>query len=264
MASAHEERDEVLLRSDSDGIATMVLNRPADMNCLTEDLISALDVELRRVALDTSIACVVIEAAGKVFCAGHNLKDMLEQPTEEHYQRLFSRCSAMMMRIHDCPVPVIAKVQGHAVASGCQLVAACDMAIASDTAKFAVAGINMGTYCATPAVALQRKLQPRRAFEMLFTGQSINAATAVEWGLINYAVPFDQLDTAVQKLTGEIATKSRSALRFGKEQFRMQQRLGLAEGYEAATSGIARLSAQDDAVEGMRAFLERRPPTFKS
>lgn len=215
-------------------------------------------------ALDASIACVVIEAAGRVFCAGHNLDDMLTQPTEEHFQQLFSRCSAMMMRIHDCTVPVIAKVQGHAVASGCQLVAACDMAIAADTAEFAVAGINIGTYCATPAVGLQRKLAPRRAFEMLFTGRSINAATAAEWGLINYAVPSGQLDTAVQDLAGAITTKSRSALRLGKEQFRLQQGLGLAEGYEAATSGIARLSAQDDAVEGMRAFRERRPPSFRN
>lgn len=252
-----------LIRTDNGAIVTLQLNSPETMNCLSEEMLAELDLELGRLSIDPSVKCVVLQATGRAFCAGHDLRDMLPKSSLEYYRFLFSLCSRTMQKVHRLPVPVIAKVQGDAVAAGCQLVAACDIAIASNKARFATAGINMGAYCATPAVAVQRRVPVRRAFEMLFTGKLVDAPTAAEWGLINSAVDPSKLDDAVAELAGDIASKSGPALRFGKSQFYSQVDMELSEAYQFATEGISNMLIQEDAVEGMTAFLEKRKPSYR-
>ncbi len=247
----------------AEGVVTLTLNRPAKYNGLSEEMLDALQGELRQIAGDESVRCVILAANGKAFCAGHDLKQMRATPEKAYYKKLFAQCGEMMQQVVTLPVPVIARVQGIATAAGCQLVASCDMAVAADSASFAVSGINLGLFCSTPAVALSRNISRKRSFEMLFTGRFIDSETAVEWGLINRAVPAEELDSAVKKLTDSICAKSRVPVRVGKEMFYQQLTMNLSDAYTFAGEKMACNMMSEDAVEGIDAFLERRKPTWK-
>ena len=204
----------------------------------------------------------MIQAEGKAFSAGHDLKEMRSNPTKAFYDHLFAKCSKMMLTINRLPQPVIARVQGIATAAGCQLVANCDLAVAADTAKFATSGIRYGLFCSTPAVPVSRNVGRKKALEMLLTGEFIDAQSAVAEGLLNSAVPMDQLDDAVQKLVDGIKSKSAVAIRIGKEMFYKQHEMGLADAYDYAAEMMACNMMAADAAEGFDAFLEKRQPTW--
>ncbi len=242
------------------GIATIQLNRPAQLNALSESVLDALQRQLDELAAEPSLRCVIVAASGRAFCAGHDLEEMRRTATLEYYQSLFARCSRVMQSIRSLPVPVIARVQGIATAAGCQLVGSCDLAIASEEARFAVSGINVGLFCSTPAVALSRNVSTKRAFDMLVTGKFIDAATALDWGLINEVVPAALLDAATDRKAAEIAAKSPAAIRHGKAMFYRQQVLPLAEAYALAGEIMARNLMEPDAGTAIDAFLNRRKP----
>jgi enoyl-CoA hydratase/carnithine racemase len=246
-----------VLTEAHDGVATLRLNRPQQLNALSESMLEHLQRELDRLAADTSLRCVVVAGTGKAFCAGHDLSEMQRNRGSDYYRSLFARCSRLMQSIRALPVPVIARVHGIATAAGCQLVGSCDLAIASDTARFAVSGINVGLFCATPAVAVSRNVSTKRAFDMLVTGRFVDASTARDWGLINEVVPADDLDAAVARKTAEIAAKSPAAIRYGKAMFYRQQPMPLAEAYEYASEIMACNAMTSDACEGIDAFVNR-------
>jgi enoyl-CoA hydratase/carnithine racemase len=253
----------ILLRQDRDGVTTLTLNRPAQFNALSEEMLSALQIELDDIAGDTAIRCVVLAAAGRAFCAGHDLKQMRAHPDQAYYEALFETCSRVMLSIVNLPVPVIARVHGMATAAGCQLVASCDLAVAAESATFAVSGINVGLFCSTPAVALSRNVSPKRAFEMLVTGRFIPAAEALSNGLISAVAPDDQLDAALATLTAEICAKSPVAIRTGKAMFGRQRTMGLEDAYRYAGSVMAGNMMAEDAAEGIDAFMAKRKPVWK-
>jgi enoyl-CoA hydratase/carnithine racemase len=253
----------VLTRQDRDGVTTLCLNRPQQFNALSEELLEALQRAFDELASDSSVRCVVLAAAGKAFCAGHDLRQMRATPTAEYYQDLFRRCSRMMLAIQNLPVPVIARVHGIATAAGCQLVGACDMAIAGQSARFAVSGINVGLFCSTPAVALSRNVSPKRSFDMLVTGRFIDADTAADWSLINEAVPDAELDAAVAGKCAAIVAKSPTAIRYGKQMFYRQRQMTLDAAYAFAGEVMARNMMEDDALEGVDAFIGKRTPVWK-
>lgn len=240
------------------------LNRPAQFNALSEDLLAALAQALADIAADPTARCVVLSAAGRAFCAGHDLRQMRAAPRLDYYRDLFAACTEVMQAITALPVPVIARVHGIATAAGCQLVASCDMAVAADEARFAVSGINVGLFCSTPAVALARNVPAKRAFEMLVTGRFIDAATAQDWGLVNHAVPADALDAAVDELVQSVIAKSPAAIRHGKALFYAQQERPRADAYALACEVMAQNMMEEDAGEGIDAFLEKRPPVWKA
>src|SRR6478609_3895642 len=220
--------DQALIEQrDARGVVTLTLNRPAAFNSLSEEMLAALQAALERVAADEGARVVVLAANGKAFCAGHHLKEMIATPELAYYQRLFAQCSRMMLAIRKLPVPVIARVQGIATAAGCQLVAQCDLAVASTDASFAVSGVNLGLFCSTPSVPLLRNVPAKEAMEMLVTGDFIDAAQAQARGLVNHAVAPDQLDAQVAKLVDSILAKPRTALAMGKELFYQQREMGL-------------------------------------
>jgi len=243
---------------------TLRMNRPLQFNALSEALLDALRDELESVASDARARCVVLAGAGKAFCAGHDLREMRATPQLAYYQDLFARCSRVMQAIQLLPVPVIARVHGIATAAGCQLVGSCDLAIAARSARFAVSGINVGLFCSTPAVALSRNVSPKRAFDMLFTARFIDAATAADWGLINEAVQDDELDAVVERKAGEILLKSPAAVRYGKAMFYRQREMALCEAYTYAGDVMARNMMEEDAREGIDAFLGKRDPHWRS
>ena len=215
--------DDILLRSmDERGVVTLTLNRPQAFNSLSEAMIGALERELERTAQDQSVRAVILAASGKAFCAGHDLREMRATPSIEYYRTLFTRCSALMLSIQRLPVPVIARVQGIATAAGCQLVASCDLAVASSESRFAVSGVNLGLFCATPGVALSRNLGRKAAFEMLVTGAFIGAEEALAKGLVNRVAPPEKLAAAVDALVAEIVAKPQVALALGKQVFYRQ------------------------------------------
>jgi len=253
----------MLERSDDGGVTTLRLNRPARFNALCAGLLDALQRELQALERDASVRCVVLEAAGKAFCAGHDLREMRSRPDLDDYRALFRKCSAVMQGLQALPVPVIAKVQGIATAAGCQLVASCDLAVCADTARFAVSGINVGLFCSTPAVALSRNMSAKRAFEMLVTARFIDAAQALDWGLVNDAVPAERLDARVAELARDILAKSPAAIRYGKRMFYRQRQMALGDAYEYAADVMAHNMMEDDAREGIDAFLEKRPPRWR-
>jgi enoyl-CoA hydratase/carnithine racemase len=253
----------VLLRSqDARGVVTLTLNRPRAFNALSEATLASLQRELDMIAQDESVRVVVLVAAGKAFCAGHDLKEMRAAPSLEYYERLFAQCSGVMLAIQQLPVPVIARVQGIATAAGCQLVAMCDLAVASSAAKFAVSGVNLGLFCSAPGVALSRNLLRKAAFEMLVTGEFINAEQAKARGLINRVAEPDQLDAEVENLVATIVAKPRIAVAMGKEFFYRQLELGIAAAYEAASQTMACNMIKEAALEGVQAFIEKRPPRW--
>jgi len=252
----------VLSDADTRGVHTLTLNRPQAFNSLSEGMLAALQAELDRIAADDSARVVVIAAAGKAFCAGHDLKEMRAEPSLDYYQRLFEQCGRMMMSIQTLPVPVIARVQGIATAAGCQLVAMCDLAVASRDAKFAVSGVNLGLFCSTPSVALSRNLSRKAAFEMLVTGAFISADEALAKGLVNRVVSAEQLDSEVTALTDSIVAKPRVAIRLGKQLFYRQLESGIAAAYADASTTMACNMRDGSALEGVQAFIDKRPPDW--
>jgi len=263
-SSVSEKLEPVLLLERRGGLAFLTLNRPARYNVLSEEMLAALQGALDALAADASVRVVVLGAAGKAFCAGHDLKQMRANPSLNYYQRLFDDCSRLMMRIQTMPQPVIARVQGTATAAGCQLVAMCDLAIAAEDARFAVSGVNVGLFCATPSVALTRNVGRKAAFEMLVTGEFIDAATAVRRGLINRCVPVDRLDHEIEVLAAAIITKPRSVIAAGKSLFYRQLELGVVPAYELAGQAMARNMMDDTAQEGVLAFIEKRTPNWRA
>jgi enoyl-CoA hydratase/carnithine racemase len=247
----------------SGGVVTLTLNRPAQFNSLSQSLLTELEAAIDAIAADESARVIVIAGAGKAFCAGHDLKEMRANPAKEFHQSLFEQCSRMMIRLTQIPQPVIARVHGIATAAGCQLVAMCDLAVASESARFAVSGINVGLFCSTPSVGLSRNVGRKQAMEMLLTGDFIDAQTALERGLVNRVVPDDQLDAEVKELTDAIVSKSPVAVRSGKQMFYRQLELGLAEAYDLATEVIACDMMREDAQEGIDAFIEKRQPEWR-
>ena len=247
---------------DARGVVTLTLNRPQAFNALNEALLSALQTELDALAQYASARVVVLAASGKAFCAGHDLKEMRAEPSLGYYQTLFAQCSQVMQSLQRLPVPVIARVQGIATAAGCQLVAQCDLAVAADTVRFATSGVNYGLFCATPSVALSRNISRKAAFEMLVTGDFISAREAQEQGLINRAVPREQLDAEVENLVARIVAKPQVAIAMGKGLFYRQLEVGLGAAYEDALQTMACNMMDADALEGVQAFIEKRTPRF--
>jgi enoyl-CoA hydratase/carnithine racemase len=256
------EEPVVLRRQDGRGVVTLRLNRPHAFNALSEAMFAALQREFDAIAADESVRVVVLAAEGKAFCAGHDLKEMRATPSLDYYQQLFAQCSKMMLSVQHLPVPVIARVHGVAIAAGSQLVAMCDLAVASSTAKFAVSGVNLGLFCSAPGVALSRNVLRKAAFEMLVTGEFISAEEAKERGLINRVAEPEQLDAEVEKLVASIISKPRVAVVMGKELFYRQAELDIAAAYEAAVEIMACNMMDEAALEGVQAFIEKRSPRW--
>ena len=255
----------LVLRHDDDrGVCTLTLNRPSAFNALSEELLTALQTELDNLSRNPSLRVLEIAAAGKAFCAGHDLCQMRAEPSMDYYQKLFSQCGNMMLSIQKLQVPVIAKVQGVATAAGCQLVAQCDLAVASSEAKFAVSGVNLGLFCATPSVALSRNLSRKAAFEMLVTGDFLNAQDALKQGLINQIAEPHDLDACTENLIVKILSKPQVALAMGKELFYMQLETGIEKAYEFASQTMACNMMDSAALEGVQAFIEKRKPSWSS
>ena len=251
--------DEPLLHRtrDARGVVTLTLNRPHAYNALSEAMLQALQSELDALAGDDGVRVLVIGAAGKAFCAGHDLKEMRAEPSLEYYQRLFERCSRMMLTIQRLPVPVIARVQGVATAAGCQLVAMCDLAVAARDARFAVSGVNFGLFCSTPSVALTRNVARKAAFEMLVTGDFISADEAMAKGLVNRVVALERLEAEVEALAAGIVAKPRATIAMGKALFYRQLEAGIADAYADAGQTMASNMMEACALDGVQAFVDR-------
>jgi enoyl-CoA hydratase/carnithine racemase len=256
--------DEPLLLRDRDerGVVTLTLNRPRAFNALSEAMLTALGEALDRLATDEAVRAVVLAASGKAFCAGHDLKEMRAEPSRQYYEQLFAQCTAVMLSIQRLPVPVIARVNGIATAAGCQLVAMCDLAVASNDARFAVSGVNVGLFCATPGVALSRNVPRKAAFEMLVTGDFIAAEQARALGLVNRVVPADALDGEVEALIASIVAKPAVAIAMGKALFYRQIEVGIKAAYDDAGTTMACNMMDPSALEGVEAFIEKRPPSW--
>jgi enoyl-CoA hydratase/carnithine racemase len=252
----------ILLRADTDGIAWLTLNRPAQRNALSTALMAALQAELDAIAADRAVRVVVIAGAGPAFCAGHDLREIRADARREAYAALFAQCSRLMLTLTRLPQPVIARVHGVASAAGCQLVATCDLAVAGEGAHFATPGVDIGLFCSTPMVALTRAIGRKPAMEMLLTGDMLPAAEARARGLINRVVPDAELDTAVRALAGQIAAKSPLTLRIGKEAFYRQAEMDLEAAYAYASEVMTANMLAHDAAEGIDAFLQKRPPVW--
>ena len=253
-----------LVTETKDGVATLTLNRPGQFNALSSTLIDELQSTFDRLAADSTIRVVVLAANGRGFCAGHDLKEIRAMGSASDVEALFARCSRMMMRITTLPQPVIAKVHGIATAAGCQLVATCDLAVASTAATFATPGVNIGAFCSTPSVALGRAVGRKHAMEMLLTGEMVSAERAHEIGLVNRVVPTEALDAEVETLARVIASKSSSVIASGKQLFYRQLELSLGDAYSVAGHAIACDFFADDGKEGVDAFLGKRAPRWKN
>ena len=254
---------EALLQTrDERGVVTLTMNRPANFNALSEEMLGALQEALDAVAKDETARVVVLAANGKAFCPGHNLKEMIATPELAYYQKLFAQCSKVMLSIQKLPVPVIARVQGIATAAGCQLVAQCDLAVASTEAKFAVSGVNLGLFCSTPSVPLLRNVPAKFGMEMLVTGDFISAEQAQERGLVNRAVAPDRLDAEIARFVDSILAKPRTAIAMGKELFYRQREMGIEAAYQLANQTMATNMMDRCAQEGVTAFTEKRKPDW--
>lgn len=256
--------DNILLNTrDARGVVTLTLNRPQAFNALSEAMLAALQEAFDALTKDDNVRAVVIAAQGKAFCAGHDLKEMRAEPSQAYYERLFAQCGRMMMSIQQLPVPVIAQVQGIATAAGCQLVAMCDLAVAASDARFAASGVNLGLFCATPSVPLSRNLPRKNAFEMLVTGEFISAERARELGLVNRVASPEQLSAEVERLVAAIAAKPRVAIAMGKALFYRQLEKGIAAAYDDAAQTMACNMMDDAALEGVQAFIDKRPAAWQ-
>jgi len=253
-----------LVRRDRDtrGVAILTLNRPQAFNALSEAMLAAMQRELDAIASDEAVRVVVLAAQGRAFCAGHDLKEMRAQPSLEYYRGLFAQCTRMMLTLRRLRVPVIARVQGIATAAGCQLVAQCDLAVASSGARFAVSGVNLGLFCSTPSVPLSRNVARKAAFEMLVTGDFIDATQAQARGLVNRVVEPERLDAEIETLVASIVAKPRAVVAMGKELFYRQGELGIEAAYEAAGETMACNMMEAAALEGVQAFIEKRKPRW--
>jgi enoyl-CoA hydratase/carnithine racemase len=263
MSALPRSQESFLIREEQDGICTLTLNRPQQMNLLTSEMLSALQSAFDAISGDREVRVVILAAAGKGFCAGHDLKEIRALGEQPKIAGLFAQCSRMMQTIGALPQPVIARVQGAAAAAGCQLVAQCDLAVASEAAKFTTPGVTWGFFCSTPGVAVGRNLLRKHAMEMLLTGEAIDARKAMEWGLVNRVVSASSLVEETQKLARQIAEKPPATVAAGKRAFYRQMDLGIEKAYELASEVIAASFAHDEGREGMDAFIEKRPPPGK-
>jgi len=259
--TSHNEA--MVLREDRDGVAWLTLNRPGQFNALSDAMLGAIIEQLDAIATDTSVRVVVLGGAGKAFCAGHDLKEMRGNHSLEFQQALFRKCGKLMLKVMRLPQPVIARVHGIATAAGCQLVSMCDLAVAADVSRFAVSGINVGLFCSTPAVGLSRNMGRKEAFEMLVTGEFIDADEAKRRGLVNRVVPLDGLDDEIGKLTASICAKTPVAVQMGKELFYQQLEMGIESAYQMAAETMACNMMTEDAAEGIDAFIAKRKPDWK-
>ena len=264
MSTAAESPDQeaLVLRSDAEGVATLTLNRPKAYNALSLDLMRSLRAALEEIGEDPRVRAVVLQGAGKGFCAGHDLKELRANPGRAFYEETFAECSRLMLAIVRLPIPVVAKVHGIATAAGCQLVATCDLAVATDDARFATPGVNIGLFCSTPMVALSRNVPRKQAMEMLLLGEMQPARRALEIGLINKAVPAAELDAAVAEITRTILAKSALILKIGKEAFYRQAEMDLEAAYAYTAEVMTENMLTRDAGEGIDAFIEKRQPTW--
>lgn len=258
----------ILQREDNDNIATLTMNAPDRLNALSDAMLAALQSNLDDIADDTTVSAVILRGTGKAFCAGHDLKEMqagrqAEDGGAAYFADLFARCATMMQRIQSMPQPVIAQVHGIATAAGCQLVATCDLAVASDDTRFGVNGVNIGLFCSTPMVALTRNIPRKAAFEMLTTGRFINAREAQELGLINRAVHADALSRETQDFARSIASKLSSAVKVGKQAFYAQAQMTTADAYAYTGNVMVQNMLVADTDEGINAFLEKRDPNWR-
>ena len=259
--------DEILSRSDNNAIATLTLNRPKALNALSEEMLAALQSALDSLANDRSIRVIVLKGAGKAFCAGHDLKQMTaarqaKDGGKAYFNDLFAQCGKLMTTLTKQPQPVIAQVHGIATAAGCQLVASCDLAVAAEGTRFGVNGINIGLFCSTPMVALTRNIHRKQAFEMLTTGDFVDATRAAEIGLINRAVPHEDLDAETKALAEKLASKLGVAVKVGKESFYKQLEMGLEEAYAFTGANMAENMMFRDTENGVAAFLDKRKPEW--
>jgi len=245
-----------------DGVITLTLNRPAQFSTLSEEMLAALQESVGRLAADKNARVVVIAGAGKAFCAGHDLKQMKSNPRREYYEKLFADCAKLMLAMQRLPQPVIARVHGVATAAGCQLVAMCDLAVASENARFGVNGIDVGLFCSSPSVALSRNVGRKQAFEMLVTGEFIDAPTARARGLVNRVVPASELDAEIKRLSDAIVAKPAAAIGMGKGLFYRQLEMGIDAAYQLAGQTMACNMIDDVAQEGVAAFMEKRKPNW--
>jgi len=252
----------VLLTEVNNGVVKLVLNRPERRNALCAELLEALEASLPRIAGDESARAVVVASEGPVFCSGHDLGEMVGRSADD-YRRLFELCSRVMLQLRQLPQPVIARVQGVATAAGCQLVAACDLAVASENAAFATPGVKIGLFCTTPMVPLVRAVPPKAALEMLLTGKPITSQRALELGLVNRVVPSGELDAAVQELVDTLLSSSPLTLAIGKAAFYDQLALDETTAYERASCVMTDNAGRADAQEGMQAFLQKRRPVWR-
>jgi enoyl-CoA hydratase/carnithine racemase len=262
-APVETARQPLVLRSDADGIATLTLNRPAQFNAINGAMLAAMQAELDAIDGDATVRVVVMAGGGRVFCTGHDLKEMLAHSNEEFIGNQFRRCCEVMLTIQRLPQPVIARVHGIATAAGCQIVAACDLAVAAEDSRFATSGINFGLFCATPGVPVSRNVSRKRAFEMLMTGGFIDARTALDWGLVNRVVPPDRLDAETIGLARSMMDKPRAVIALGKKFFYDQLERPLAAAYAQASEVITRNMLGPEAQEGVGAFVEKRTPRWE-
>jgi enoyl-CoA hydratase/carnithine racemase len=261
--TAQVATQDILLRNDVDGVATLTLNRPDKFNGLSEAMLATLTNEVEAIGSDKSVRVVVIAANGKAFCAGHDLKEMRATPSQDYYEDLFKRCSKFMLSLLKLPQPVIARVHGIATAAGCQLVSTCDLAVASEDARFGTSGINAGLFCMTPGVGISRNMKRKDAFEMLVTGDMISADEALDVGLLNKVVPADELDEAVAHYCNKIKDKSAAAVAAGKNFYYQQLEMGITDAYAYAGKEMALNMMFRDASEGIDAFIEKRKPEWR-
>lgn len=257
----------ILIREDQGPIARLTLNAPEKLNALSDAMLAALQAEFDSLRDDRSIRAVILGGAGKAFCAGHDLKEMTQGRQAEdggkaYFADLFTRCSKVMTSIRSLPQPVIAKPHGIATAAGCQLVASCDLAVAAEGTRFGVNGVNIGLFCSTPMVALSRNIPRKQAFEMLTTGEFIDPDRAIALGLVNRAVPADQLDDAATELAETIAAKLGSAVKIGKQAFYQQLEMGLDDAYDYTRDVMVENMLDRDTEEGIAAFIDKRPPDW--
>jgi enoyl-CoA hydratase/carnithine racemase len=260
MSAVPQAEQPILLREDHDGICTLTMNRPQQMNLLTAQMLTALQREFDALRNDSKNRVIILAGAGKGFCAGHDLKEIRALKELPKIEALFGQCSRMMQTIPQLPQPVIARVQGAAAAAGCQLVAQCDLAVAAEAAKFVTSGVTWGFFCSTPGVAVGRNLQRKHAMEMLLTGEPIDARRAMEWGLVNRVVAAEELDAEVHKLAATLASKPPATLAAGKRAFYQQMNLGLEQAYALASCVISASFAHEEGRAGMDAFLEKQQP----
>jgi enoyl-CoA hydratase/carnithine racemase len=269
LGASAENAEAVLLRADAAGIATLTLNRPAARNALSEAMLAALGQSFAAIAEDRRVRVVVLSANGPAFSAGHDLKELTARRSDAdggraYFKQIMEACSAVMQMIVRLPQPVIAATEGIATAAGCQLVASCDLAVASETARFATPGVDIGLFCSTPMVALSRNVGRKAAMEMLLTGQPISAAEAHRIGLVNRVVAPGTALTEAQALAGTIAAKAGAVVKLGKEAFYRQAEMGLADAYAYTAQVMVENMMAADAKEGICAFVEKRPPRWES